>query len=87
MIRKCHKCDQLFGTLSVWRAHKGKRGCKGKKQLSEEGYWQGHGGAWWATEDLHDSQLQVIDFKGGKLAGIGTLIAGAGDAVSRKFGT
>ena len=87
MIRKCHKCDQLFGTLSVWRAHKGKRGCKGKKQLSAEGYWQGHGDAWWATEDLHDSQSQVIDFKGGKLAGIGTLMAEVGGAVSRNFGT
>lgn len=49
-VRECHRCGEFFGTVAVWRAHLGERGCKTPKVLNREGFWQGYMDIWWSKD-------------------------------------
>jgi hypothetical protein len=57
-IRQCKKCEEYFGTATVWFAHEGERGCKTHRVLLREGFWQGHSDIWWSTDLGWDDTIE-----------------------------
>lgn len=51
-VRKCHKCDQFFGTIAGYESHLGSKGCKSVRSMERyDSMWRGHSDIWW-TPDL-----------------------------------